>query len=120
MNDSKASAAYHPNTGPAPIRAEQEEAEAGEVNRDLAVAARDAETIAQLRELYSWDSFEADMRAAIESDDAETVIYQQQVARMNRTRELLAIHLPTVEEVEDAGVRLMAAVERERAAEAGQ
>lgn len=141
MNDQKANAAYHPGTGPEPKTATdptpeartkvqeqadtyalQAEAEHDETMHDLDVAAQNQRIIDELRELYSFESFEADARKIIALDGdgrEEALTIELTAARGNRTRELLGVPIPTSEQVIQMGMRLMAERARDEAAEAG-
>lgn len=129
MNDQKANAAYHPGTGPeqsaideAGLAEEQAAAEHDETLHDLDVGAENQRIIDELRELYSFESFEADARKIIALDGdgrEEALTIELTAARGNRTRELLGVPIPTGEQVIEMGMRLMAERARDEAAEAG-
>jgi hypothetical protein len=124
MDDQKASAAYHPGSGPTPavveqaaaaglergdsfsytdetFAAEQAEAEAGETRHDAAAAAANQSILDQLRELYDIESFKEDLRVTMRAAlaDQEATMEKRSAARVVRTRELLGIKQPTLEEL---------------------
>lgn len=109
MNDDKASAAYHPFDPPTPevleqaiaagigrgdslsydntIADEQAEAEAGEVVHDAETSRTDADALAELRHIYSFEALADAAKTYVSDADARS--YEEW--RFGRTRELLGL-----------------------------
>jgi hypothetical protein len=110
MNDSKSAAAHHPAPDTEPIDELQAEAEAGETQHDAEAAAADKSILDQLRELYSFDSYAADTRRIMSLPEVaqDAAFYDSTLRRVNTTRTLLGIPIPTQQELEDLASNIFA------------
>lgn len=142
MDDTKAAAAHHPEQGPSesqlhegleydgrqqPGQGEQgetafiemqAEAEAGETQHDAEAAAADKSILDQLRDLYSFDAFAAETRSilAMPERKQEAAFYDNTLRRVNATRLLLGVPIPTQQEL----AQLAHSISAEQASQAAQ
>lgn len=108
-----------PQAGEAePIAELQAEAEAGEMQHDAEAAAANERILDQLRDLYAFDAYASDARRilSLPEEAQDAAFYGAAMDRVNATRLLLGIPVPTQKELIDLTISILKEQDEAKAA----